>query len=132
MSKALRAKGSCLCGGVRYEVRGALADISACHCSQCARTTGHHLASTSCANEDLVLTASRTLRWYRSSDEAERGFCSACGGNLFWRAFDEERTSISAGTLDRPTGLKLTRHIYVGSKSDYYIIADGAEQFDVS
>lgn len=132
MSKARRAGGSCLCGGVRYEVRGPLSDVSACHCSQCARTTGHHLASTNCASEDLVFTASESLRWFRSSDEAERGFCSACGGNLFWRAFGGKQTSIAAGTLDRPTGLTLTRHIFVGSKSDYYIIADGAEQFEVS
>ncbi|WP_413990136.1 GFA family protein [Labrys okinawensis] len=132
MTKALRATGSCLCGGVCYEVHGALSEVSACHCSQCARTTGHHLASTNCANDDLVLTTSQTLRWYRSSEKAERGFCSACGGNLFWRAFGAGETSIAAGTIDRPTGLMLTSHIYTASKSDYYIIADGAEQYEVS
>jgi hypothetical protein len=128
MTNALRATGSCLCGGVRYEVRGPLTPVTACHCSQCARTTGHFLASTNCANEDLSLTAGETLRWYRSSDEAERGFCGTCGGNLFWRRLGGSKTSIAAGTLDRPTGLEMGKHIYVASKSDYYCIADGIEQ----
>jgi len=132
MSKALRATGSCLCGGVRYEVRGPLTDVSACHCSQCAKTSGNFLASANCASQDLVLAADDTLRWYRSSEKAERGFCSCCGGNLFWRAFGAGETSITAGTLDPPTNLRLTSHIYTGSKSDYYAITDGAEQHEVS
>jgi hypothetical protein len=76
------------------------------------------------------LSAHETLRWYRSSDSAERGFCSACGGNLFWGAFGGKETSIVAGTIDRPTNLHLARHIFAASKSDYYVIADGAEQYE--
>ncbi|WP_448950536.1 GFA family protein [Labrys neptuniae] len=124
----IRATGSCLCGGVRYEVRGALTPVGACHCSQCAKTSGNYLVSSDCDNDDLVLTAKETLRWYRSSERAERGFCSNCGGNLFWRAFGAGQTSITAGTIDPPTGLTVVRHIHVGSKSDYYLIADGVEQ----
>jgi len=131
MTSTLRATGSCLCGGVRYEVHGDLTEVGACHCSQCAKTSGNYVASTNCANGDLKLTTSESLRWYRSSEQAERGFCSHCGGNLFWRAFDADETSIMAGTIDPPTRLRLTRHIYTGSKSDYYIIADGAEQHEV-
>ena len=36
--------------------------------------------------------------------------------------------SITAGSLDSPTGLKLDRHIYVADKGDYYEIADGVPQ----
>jgi hypothetical protein len=113
-----------LCGGVRYGIRGALRDAIACHCTQCRRTSGHHAAMTSAANEDLALIASRTLEWYRSSPEAERGFCRVCGSNLFWRPQGEERTAITAGTLDSPTGIKLKEHIFVADKGDYYSIDD--------
>ncbi|HBS15496.1 GFA family protein, partial [Alloalcanivorax venustensis] len=27
--------GSCLCGGIAFEVRGPLAPIQVCHCQQC-------------------------------------------------------------------------------------------------
>ena len=116
--------GGCLCGGVRYLIRGALRDAIACHCTQCRRTSGHHAAMTSAASDDLLLTSSSTLAWYRSSATAERGFCRVCGSNLFWRPEGEGRTAITAGTLDGPTGIKLAEHIFVGDKGDYYSIDD--------
>jgi hypothetical protein len=116
--------GGCLCGGVRYRIRGALRDAIACHCTQCRRTSGHHAAMTSASSGDLTLISSRTLAWYRSSPAAERGFCSVCGSNLFWRPEGEGRTAITAGTLDGPTGIKVMEHIFVGDKGDYYSIDD--------
>jgi hypothetical protein len=115
---------------VRYQTRGALRDVIACHCSQCRKTSGHHVAATQVASEDLQLAESATLRWYRSSDSAQRGFCARCGGNVFWKesAAGSNRISIMAGTLDMPTGLRLIQHIFVADKSDYYQIADDAPQ----
>jgi hypothetical protein len=121
--------GGCLCEGVRYRVSEEMSDISVCHCSQCARTSGHVVASADCAVDALVLEESRTLRWYRSSQKAERGFCSECGGNLFWRKIDGDVISVTAGTLDRPTGLRLKHHIYCASRSDYDEIQDQLPQY---
>ena len=121
--------GGCLCGGVRYRVNGEMSDANACHCSQCARTTGHVLVSADCAAADLTLEEAETLRWYRSSEKAERGFCSGCGSNLFWRRVGGDMISVTAGTLDRPTGLRLTHHIFCASRSDYYEIDDGLPQY---
>jgi hypothetical protein len=120
--------GGCLCGGVRYLARGPLRHVIACHCSQCRRPSGHHAAMTSVPTQDLVLISSATLAWYRSSSRAERGFCDVCGGNLFWRPDGENRTAITAGTLDLPTGLELAEHIFVDDKSDYYVLGDGLPQ----
>jgi hypothetical protein len=124
------SKGGCLCGGVRYSVRGALRDVIACHCSQCRRTSGHFVAATGAESDRITFERDETLVWFASSDRAERGFCGRCGGNLFWRLLENERgwTSIMAGTLDPPTQLKLKQHIFVADKSDYYEILDGAEQ----
>ncbi|WP_245477382.1 MULTISPECIES: hypothetical protein [unclassified Mesorhizobium] len=33
-----------------------------------------------------------------------------------------------SGSYARPTGLRLSEHIYVGSKSDFYDLADGLPQ----
>ena len=121
--------GGCLCGGVRYRVDGALEDVGACHCSQCRRTTGHYFAATACDRSALTFEADGTLAWYQSSPAARRGFCSRCGSSLFWERIGEGRIDILAGTLDQPTGLKMTDHIYVADKGDYYDIADGLPQF---
>ncbi|HLZ97999.1 MAG TPA: GFA family protein [Steroidobacteraceae bacterium] len=121
---SVKQTGGCLCGGVRYVVNGPLREVIACHCSQCRRTSGHYAAMSSAPSEHLKLTSSHTLTWYQSSATAERGFCSTCGSNLFWRQFDSGATSITAGTLDTPTGIAMARHIYVADKSDYYTLDD--------
>jgi hypothetical protein len=114
--------GGCLCGAVRYVVAGPLRDVIACHCSQCRRTSGHYAAMSSAPSSSIRFTSSATLSWYPSSATAERGFCRTCGSNLFWREFGSGTTSITAGTLDLPTGLKIQSHIFTADKSDYYDI----------
>jgi hypothetical protein len=116
--------GGCLCEGVRFRITGALRGVIACHCAQCRRTSGHFAAMTSTPSANIELTASDTLLWYKSSDTAERGFCRRCGGNLFWRQFGRDETSITAGTLDTPTHMSLQEHIFVADQSDYYSIND--------
>ena len=124
MNGVVTARGGCLCGGVRYQTRGPLRGVIACHCSQCRKTSGHFVAATSVPTTRLELTESATLRWYVSSSTAERGFCARCGGNLFWRPTSPgaDTTSILAGTLDPPTGLSIVEHIFCADKSDYYEI----------
>jgi hypothetical protein len=122
--------GGCLCGGVRYEIKGELRYVIACHCEQCRRTSGHFAAMTRTATADIAYTSLDTLKWYRSSDTAERGFCGECGSNLFWRPIGGDTTSITAGTLDTPTGLSIEKHIFVGAKSDYYELPDDLPKLD--
>ena len=57
-------------------------------------------------------------------------FCARCGGNLFWKTDGASHVYITAGTLDKPTALKVAEHIFVASKSDYYEITDGLPQKD--
>ena len=126
-----RATGRCLCGAVCYEVRGSLRDVLICHCVECRRWHGHHAACTAARKDDLVLTEDRGLRWIDSPDsdaDARRGFCGECGSSLFWDPPRRETISIAAGTLDAPTKLRTTRHIFVAHKGDYYGIGDRLER----
>jgi len=72
------------------------------------------------------------VTWFKSSDKVERGFCSVCGSTLFWKPTvgDYEYTAVAMGVLDAPTGMKLSKHTFVGDKGDYYEIADGLPQSD--
>jgi hypothetical protein len=47
---------------------------------------------------------------------------------VFWKQAGRDAVSITAGTLDTPTRLKLEKHIFVADKSDYYTIDDDAPQ----
>ncbi len=117
--------GSCLCGAVKYEVHGPLRDVIACHCTQCRKQTGNYLSSTAAQDGDLRIVEDRGLKWYRSSDKAKRGFCSECGSVLFWKGDGRDYTSIAAGSVDGPTGVKLAGHIFCDDAGDYYEIAGG-------
>src|SRR5450631_3168601 len=122
--------GGCLCGDVRYAVAGPLQGVVACHCSLCRRTSGHFVAATTVPAKSFTLKKADTLTWYASSENAERGFCGRCGGNLFWRQTggDCDQISIMAGTLDLPTKLTIEQHVFVADKADYYTIDDGIPQ----
>lgn len=130
--RTIRATGACLCGGVRFEVRGPMRDVIVCHCGQCRRTHGHVAAYSSTAQADVVFHEQATLKWYASSDKARRGFCSECGASLFWEPLGEGRLAIAAGCLDTPTGLKTERHVYIREASDYYEITDNLPRDDES
>lgn len=117
--------GSCLCGAVAFEIHGPLRPVIACHCIQCRKQTGNYLSSTAAQDADMKFIETRGLKWYRSSDKAQRGFCQECGSVLFWKADGRDSTSISAGCIDGPTGAPLDGHIYCESAGDYYEITGG-------
>jgi hypothetical protein len=121
-------RGHCECGAVSFRVRGNIRDVVYCHCGQCRRAHGHAPGYSAARKAELTIEGEDNIAWYRSSDEAHRGFCRRCGSSLFWRPEGRETISISAGALEAPTGLKTVRHIFAGDKADYYEIADGAPQ----
>jgi hypothetical protein len=114
--------GGCLCSRVRYEVRGQLRDVIACHCVQCRRTSGHFVAATACRRAAFTLVKSETLKWYVAVPGFRRGFCGECGSSLFFEEDGGERVSIAAGSLDEPQGLSLAAHIFASEAGDYYEI----------
>lgn len=120
--------GQCECGQVRFEIDAVREEVTVCHCSQCRRMSGHLWASTHAPYAALRFREDTRLKWYQSSHWAKRGFCRDCGTSLFYRMNDEEGVGIAAGCLDLPTGLKISKHIFVKDKGDYYEITDGAEQ----
>jgi hypothetical protein len=123
--------GGCLCGAVRYTVRGALREVALCHCGQCRRFHGHLGAYTNAPVKAVTFTAESGLTWFASSKLARRGFCRVCGSSLFWKRSDGDTISIAAGTLDRPTGLRTTRQIFTAKRhrGDYYELDAHLETF---
>ena len=126
----MEIRGSCECGEVTFSVNGPLSPTFACHCSQCRKTSGHYWAATEVPSTHLRLIKDSGLKWYRSSDQARRGFCVSCGSSLFWEADGEGTTAIGTGTLDDlPNGATtVVKHIFMANKGTYYDVADGLPQ----
>lgn len=121
----VRASGQCLCGSVKYEVRGPLRAIVECHCRTCRRLTGGLWHATAARRGDVTIDDGGTLRWYRSSPPVRRGFCGNCGSSLFFDGEDRPFLAITAGTLNEPTGIKLGARIFTADAADYYDFSAG-------
>jgi hypothetical protein len=115
-------RGHCLCGAIQFGISAPLPAPSLCHCGQCRRLNGAPGAYTSAPASSYRITGEENLKWYRSSADAERGFCGKCGSKLFWREVGGKDLDVSMGSLDAPTGLMLAAHIWTPFQGDYYDI----------
>jgi hypothetical protein len=124
--------GSCLCGGVRYEVTAEkLAPVGFCHCKQCQRASGSAFAvSTTVAKSELrLVSGEELLREFESSPGRFRVFCSRCGSPMFKRAQDQpDSVRIRLGTLDQDPGVRPLVHVWVGARAPWYTITDALPQ----
>jgi hypothetical protein len=90
----------------------------------CRRWTGSAFIGVDYRDGGIKFEKNDSLKWFNSSDWAERGFCTNCGSSLFYRLKDNDSfLAISAGTLDLPSGLKLEKEIFIDEKPDYYDFA---------
>ena len=116
--------GQCLCGAVKFALKPPLRAASECHCGQCRRWHGHTGVYTNVARDHLKFSESRGLAWFNSSVEARRGFCTDCGSSLFWERVNGDIVSVTVGSLDAPTGVKVGVQIFTEDKGDYYQLDD--------
>ena len=128
--KKLSLKASCLCGGIQLRTQGYHRNVQNCHCIQCMKTHGHHAAYTNVEERNVKFLKKRTLKWFKSSKRAKRGFCNKCGASLFFKVIGAKTISIAAGMFNRPVKLKTTMNIFVKGKSDYYKLGIGMPKFN--
>lgn len=110
-------EGGCLCGAVRYRIGGAPHHVGHCHCSMCRRGTGAVAVTWLYAPVRQFVLVRGAPRVYRSSAEAERHFCGACGSSLFFRSEAEpEMIDIAVATLDDPEAWPANHHNYAADR----------------
>ena len=95
--------GSCLCGGVRFEVTLPFRRASYCHCSRCRKHSGGAaLVQGRVPRERFRLLAGADLvRVYRRSGGMAKAFCATCGSSVFGGTWPEgPEVSVRFGALD--------------------------------
>lgn len=124
--------GSCLCGGVRYEVTGPLTGALNCHCNTCRKAHGAAFRSRARveAGDFRWVQGEALVTYYESSPGNHRGFCRVCGSPLLSR-FDQDPScyGLPLGALDDDPGVKPGRHVFVADKAPWFDITDGLPQF---
>lgn len=125
-------KGSCLCGAVKYEIKGDIGPVMACHCTKCRKANGTAFNAASLVNmENFEFMGGREqLAEFESGPGIWRVFCKTCGSPLYSRRDAmPESIRIRVGTLDTPVPGKISSHIFACSKAEWFDILDDAPQF---
>lgn len=80
-------RGSCLCGGVRFEVSGEIGMLTLCHCSQCRKAQGSAFVAAApvCSADFRLVSGEDLLQAYESSPGKQRVFCRRCGSPVLSR-----------------------------------------------
>jgi hypothetical protein len=127
-------KGSCLCGGVAFEIAGKTGPIGQCHCSKCRKVSGTD-------GNAVFYARAEGFTWLRGEDLVKTflvpdgngwrsTFCSACGSPLPHAGNDGKLYFVPAGLLDDDPGHRgYAAHIYVGSKAPWSELADDAPKY---
>jgi hypothetical protein len=125
-----RYAGGCLCGAVRYELRGPVHNLCWCYCTSCRRAAGAPAIPWGTVLHERFRLTHGELADYRSSAAVLRGFCAACGTSLTYR--HESRPAeidVTLGSLDEPARLAPQMHVWVADKPPWVTISDGLPQF---
>jgi hypothetical protein len=125
--------GSCLCGGVRYQVTGTLGPVALCHCTMCRKASGSAFASNAAVPDDgFHLGAGAALvQAYESSPGKFRHFCRRCGSPLW--SVDPQMPGwvrLRIGGLDGDPGVRPALHYGVESKAPWFEITDGLPRME--
>jgi len=82
------ARGSCLCGSVRFRAGLPSKWVAHCHCTYCRRAHGAPFVTwAGFVSEQFSLEAgSEQPTWYESSAGAKRAFCTRCGSPMFFQS----------------------------------------------
>jgi len=119
--------GSCLCGGVRYEIVAPVGTALYCHCSQCRKAHGTAFRARLAVpiSSFRLLAGADLIAEYRSSGDTVRRFCRVCGSPLMnsWTPAPEVY-GLAMGTLDEDPGVRPQCHVFVASKAAWHEITD--------
>jgi hypothetical protein len=129
-------KGSCLCGGVKFEIPDVPSEMRFCHCASCKKLSGGvGTANVRVPSASIrILDGEDLLQTFQPQEGSAKTFCLACGANLFGGGWPESETcSVRVTTFEEPLHAKPVAHLYVRSLAPWETLPDdGAERFETT
>ena len=126
--------GSCLCGALRYAIDAPVAELRACHCVHCQKTSGSGGSVNAILPSSVFRVTQGTPKRYAvladSGRTLNRYFCGDCGSPIYsQRANNTEFVALRIGTLDDPPPMKITANIWTRSARPWAWIDPASKQF---
>lgn len=129
-------KGGCLCGAVRYVLKGEPQAIGVCHCRHCQRHSGSAFSFNLFIREVDYEQHGETRFFVDTGDSGQlsyRHFCVSCGSPILTRASTlPGMVLVKAGTLDSMEGLQPQLEIYTERAVKWLAPIAGAARFALS
>jgi hypothetical protein len=127
-------QGGCACGAIRYKAAAEPIFVMHCHCTDCQKTTGAHMATVVGVPADAFSVEQGTTKVYPtrgdSGGKVHRSFCADCGSTLFSTADAMQGLCfVDAGSLDDASWLVPTAHIYTSSAQPWARIPEDMVQY---
>jgi hypothetical protein len=119
--------GSCLCGGVRFEVSAPFRRANHCHCSRCRKHSGTFGLTQGRVPRDgfRLVQGEELIRVYRPTAGMAKAFCSVCGSSLFGGTWpDGPEVSVRFGVLDGNPAIRPQYHSHTASAAPWDEIPD--------
>ncbi len=117
--------GSCLCGGIRFEITPPSSGFRYCHCSRCQKVTGAaHAANLFLPQSQFKWLAGEELARHYVLPGAKRfavSFCTQCGTRVPHKIATTENMLIPAGVLDAKPDLAPEFNIFWNSKAPWLV-----------
>ncbi|HIF09294.1 MAG TPA: GFA family protein [Sneathiellales bacterium] len=126
--------GSCLCGAVKYELKGAPAFAGLCQCDHCQCQSGSAFLNLVVYPKSAITITQGELGSYTAvSDKGrkvERQFCSACGSPLLISpAKYPDICAVAGGTLDDRTLATPSFSFWCDRQPDWLTLPDDMTLF---
>ena len=123
-------EGGCLCGALRYRVRGEPFDADHCHCRMCQRHTGAVVGSWMDFLVEQVEWLEGQPTEYASSEFYRRGFCATCGSSVSVRDTRyPQYYSFAIVSLDDPNRVSPNYHIHTESQLEWLVLMDDCPRY---
>ena len=124
-------RGSCLCGGITFEIDRAVGPAEFCHCNRCRKVSGSTAFLTMrVRTEDFrLLSGGELIRSYAAPvlykpPAYQSTFCSNCGSPVPQASPQGEFIEIPAGVFDDDPGIRPDKHIFIEFMPPWDVLRD--------
>ncbi len=125
--------GGCLCGAIRYSVSAPIAELRACHCLDCQKTSGSGGSVNAVVQRKDFAVVKGSPKHYAAKAASGRTlfrhFCGDCGSPIYsQRESTPERIVVRAGTFDDSSAMKITAHTWTRTARPWSWIDPATQQ----
>jgi hypothetical protein len=134
MPDIVQGTGGCLCGAVRFTVKGAPIRMAQCHCLDCQRASGTgHMSNAIFDAADVEVTGT-TASFASTADSGNvltRHFCPTCGARLF--LYSQARPGkivMAVGAFDDSSWFAPEVVLFTKRRPSWDLTTDGVPNFE--